>query len=171
MAGNKEEIMSRYGGCVVVAVVGLMMLPAVAGADPVDLLMKLEGAWEVDAGGGKTATCVGKKIAGGKGVYTVFTQEMEKSTYTAHAIWTVDPQTKKVHVFELNSYGDIGEHVGAFAKDGSLQLVRRQRTGKRVVVQKTNMAWKSGEEIVSRIEERVKGKWEKFTFTFKKKSM
>jgi len=160
--------MSRYGRFLVVA--GLVMLSAAASADPVELLMKLEGTWEVDVGGGKKATCVGNKIAGGKGIYTVFTQEMEKGTYTAHAIWTVDAQTKKVHVFELNSFGDIGEHVGAFAKDGSLRLVRRKRTGKRVVVQKTNMAWKSGEEIVSKIEERVKGKWEKFTFTFNKKA-
>ena len=160
--------MSGYGRFLVVAVVGLVMVSAVAQAGPVELLMKLEGTWEVDVGGGKKAACVGKKIAGGKGIYTVFTQEMEKDTYTAHAIWTVDPRTKKVYVFELNSYGDIGEHVGTFLKDGSLQLVRRQRTGKKVVVQKTNMAWKSGEEIVSRIDEKVKGKWEKFTFTFKK---
>jgi len=166
--------MSKYSRCVVVAVVGLMSLSAVAGADPVDLLLKLEGSWEVDlgaTGGGKQATCVGQKIAGGKGIYTIFKREMKKETYSAHAIWTFDPETKKVYVYEINSYGDVFEHVGNFGKDGKLRLVRYTRRGKRAVVQKTMMTWKSPGEIVSKIDEKVKGRWESFTFTFKKNDM
>ena len=156
--------MSIQSRCLAVAVAGWMMLSAVAQADPVDLLMKLEGTWEVDVGGGKKATCVGRRIAGGKGIYTIFKQE----DYSAHAIWSFDAETKKVYVYELNSFGDSQEHVGKFRKDGSLYLVRKKRTGKRMMVQKTLMTWKSGEEIVSKIDERVKGRWESFTFTFKK---
>lgn len=159
--------MPRY----ICVVVGLVMLSAAAGADPVELLTKLEGTWEVDLGtmpGGKKAVCVGTKIAGGKGIYTVFTREMEKDTYSAHAIWTFDPVSKKVYVYELNSFGDVFEHVGSFTKDGKLRLVRYARKGKRAVVQKTVMEWKSADEIVSRLEEKVKGKWEKYTFVFKK---
>jgi len=114
--------MARYGRCVVLVVVGLVVLSAAASADPVELLMKLEGTWEVDVGGGKKATCVGKKIAGGKGIYTIFRQEMDNDTYSAHAIWTFDPETKKVYVYELNSFGDSQEHVGKFRKDGSLKI-------------------------------------------------
>jgi hypothetical protein len=161
-------MMARYGRWVVVAVVGLMMVAAVAGADPVELLMRVEGVWEVDLGDGKKATCVGKKIAGGKGIYTVFKQELEKDTYTAHAIWSFDAESNKVYVYEMNSFGDIHEHVGKFRKDGSLYLIRKSRKGKRVMVQKTLMTWKSADEIVSKIDEKVKGKWESYTFMFKK---
>ncbi len=159
---------SMQGRWLVVAVSGLVLLSAAAGADPAGLLMKLEGSWEVDVGGGKKATCEGKRIAGGKGIYTVFRRETEKDTYSAHAIWTFDPASRKVYVYELNSYGDVFEHVGNFSKDGSLRLVRRRRRGKRTVVQKTVMTWTSGDEIVSRIDEKVQGKWEKYTFRFKK---
>jgi hypothetical protein len=168
MAGRKEEIMSLFGKCLVVAVVGMMMLPADAEADPIDLLMKLDGTWEVDVGSGKKATCEGKRIAGGKGIYTFFKRPVDKGTYEAHAIWTYDNETKKIFVYELNSHGEVFEHVGSFKKDGSLHLVRKKRRGKRVVVQKTVMTWKSGDEIVSKIDEKVKGKWESYTFTFKK---
>jgi len=160
-------MMPRY----ICVIVGLVMLSAAAGADPVELLTKLEGTWEVDLGtmgGGKPAVCVGQKIAGGKGIYTVFKREMEKDTYSAHAIWTYDPETKKVYVYEINSFGDVYEHVGNFGKDGVLRLVRYARKGKRAVVQKTVMEWKSADEIVSKLEEKVKGKWEKYTFVFKK---
>ena len=157
--------MSRYITCLVV---GLTLVSAVAHADPVELLMRVEGTWEVDLGEGKKATCVGTKIAGGKGIYTVFKQETEKGEYTAHAIWSFDTVSNKVYVYELNSFGDIHEHVGKFRKDGGLYLVRKSRKGKRVMVQKTLMTWKGSGEIVSKIDERVKGKWESHTFTFKK---
>jgi len=117
--------MDGRGKCLIVAVVGLVMMSAVAQADPVEQLMKLEGTWEVDlgaTGGGKQATCVGTKIGGGKGIYTVFKRVMEKDTYSAHAIWTFDPETRKVYVYELNSYGDVFEHTGNFGKDGKLRL-------------------------------------------------
>jgi hypothetical protein len=157
-------MMARYVG----VIVGLMMLAGVASADPVELLMRVEGVWEVDLGSGKKASCVGKRIAGGKGIYTIFKQETDKDTYTAHAIWSFDAESKKVYVYEMNSFGDIHEHVGKFRKDGSLYLIRKSRKGKRVMVQKTLMTWKGADEIVSKIDERVKGKWESHTFTFKK---
>lgn len=163
--------MTLYSRCLIVAVIGLGMLAAEVKADPVELLMRLEGAWEVNLGkmgGGKQAVCAGKKIAGGKGVYTLFKRPLDKGTYEAHALWTYDNQTGKVFVYELNSYGEVFEHVGSFKKDGSLYLVRKKRAGKRVVVQKTLMTWKGPDEIVSKIEEKVKGKWESYTFTFKK---
>lgn len=176
--------MSLYGrSSVLVLVIGCVMLlalpafggpkgkSAVAKPDPVELLLRLEGKWEVDLGelgGKKKAACAGRKIAGGKGVYTLFTRPYKKGTYEAHAIWSFDPETKKVYIYELNSFGDVLEHVGNFKDDGSLYLVRKNRTGKRVTVQKTLMTWKSPDEIVSKIDERHKGKWESFTFTFKR---
>ena len=168
---SRSNVLALVIGCVM-----LLALPALGGSqgkkpDPVELLLKLEGNWEVDVGdpGGKTkATCEGKKIAGGKGIYTFFKRSHEKGTYEAHAFWTFDPETKKVFVYELNSYGHVFEHVGSFKKDGSLSLVRKNRKGKRVTVQKTLMTWKSADEIVSKIDEKSKGKWESFTFTFKR---
>ena len=173
---SRSNVLTLVIGCVM-----LLALPAFGGPqgkskaakpDPVELLLRLEGNWEVDVGdpGGKTkATCEGKKIAGGKGVYTFFKWPLEKGTYEAHAFWTFDPETEKVYVYELNSYGGVYEHVGGFKKDGSLSLVRKRRTGKRATVQKTLMIWESPTVIISKIDEKVKGKWETFTFAFTKK--
>jgi hypothetical protein len=169
---SRSNVLVMVLGCVM-----LSALPAVGGPqgesaaakqDPVELLMKLDGTWEVDPGDGKKATCEGKKIAGGKGIYTLFKRPLKTGTYEAHAIWSFDPETGKVIVYELNSYGDVFEHVGNFKKDGRLHLVRKSRTGKRVTVQKTVMTWKSPDEIVSKIDEKQKGKWETFSFTFKR---
>jgi hypothetical protein len=176
MAGNRRDNMSAFVRFGVVAVIGCWLLSPGVGAagekqDPVGLLMRLEGTWEVDLGGtgsGQKATCRGKKIAGGKGVYTFFKRPTEKGDYEAHAIWTFDLETKKIYVYEINSYGEVFEHVGNFRKDGTLSLVRQSRKGKRVTIQKTLMTWKSADEIVSKIDEKQKGKWETFTFTFKR---
>ena len=165
---------SKVIGCIMLLALPAWGAPqgkAAVKPDPIELLMRLQGTWEVDLGdlgGAKKATCVGREIAGGKGIYTLFARPLEKGNYEAHAIWSFDPQTKKVYVYELNSHGDILEHAGRFKRDGSLNLIRKSRTGKRVTVQKTLMTWKSPTEIVSKIDEKQEGKWVSFTFTFKK---
>ncbi len=70
------------------------------------------------------STFVATSVAGGRGVYSVWSQGSDSSGYEAHALWGYDSRSRQVRVFEVNTLGVAETHVGGFNSDDVLVLER-----------------------------------------------
>ena len=83
---------------------------------------------------------VATSVAGGRAVYSVWSQGGETSGYEAHALWGYDPRSRQVRVFEVNTLGVAETHVGSFNGDDVLVLELRDSDTNRLL-QRRVLSW------------------------------
>jgi len=83
---------------------------------------------------------VGTPVAGGRAVYTSFTQTSGSERYEANSLWAFDPGAREVRVFETNSAGLVALHIGRFDAS-NVRVIDRRAVGTNAVTQRSSLTW------------------------------
>lgn len=112
---------------------------------PQKKLIELVGTWTVvrssfiDKTERLKGEVVGTAAADSTAIYTIFKQGSGKSYYEASALWGYSESARQVQIFEINSLGFVGTHLGTFDSTGTLNIEYRDLAND--VLQQRKMRW------------------------------
>lgn len=115
--------------------------------DPVVLLHRLIGNWDVFSSTRLDSSIGTMKVipvAKAKAVFSTFKLgQTDNPSYEANSIWVYDSTMTKVFAYEVNSLGAVLTHIGGFKSDGTLELLRFDKSNPATILQESLMTWTS----------------------------